>query len=50
MALEGEEIQIHADMHRAHGLMALICELSGKVGQYVTNKRDFQILMPASAV
>jgi len=35
----------HMYTHRAHGLMALISVLSEKVGQYVTNKRDFQILM-----
>lgn len=35
---------------RGHGLIALIGELSGKVGQYVTNKRDFQIIMSVRAV
>ena len=30
--------------------MALICKLSHKVGQYVTNKRDFQILVPAHSL
>lgn len=43
-------VNTHKDTHRTHRLMALICKLSGKVGQNVTNKRDFQILMAARSV
>lgn len=40
-------VSTQEDTHRTHGLMPLICKLSGKVGQNVTNKRDFQMLVAA---
>lgn len=43
-------VNTHIDTHSTRRMMPLICKLSSKVGQYVTNKRDFHILMPACTV